>query len=309
MIHYYSNPSLMVSGVEVQLQQGAAPGTGGTAAVTQTDSTGQFSLSGTSGLDYRVQPMQPTGAVGNGIDILDAVTILQATTGLITLGAQQQLACDVSGDGSVDIIDAVLILQYTVGLITQFPVAQMCGSDWVFVPEADPAVNQLILQPQVTTGQNGAIAFQPLAAPASNQNFSAVLFGDCMGNWQSSPARVAALSVAANTIGDVRLGQHVQRSGRYLRVPLSVHTNGTFRGLTVQLGYDPTQLSVRSVRPAGNARKAVAQANSQVSGLLNIAVASPDPLPSGVALMLEFETKRGHMAKPRIRVQHSAVAR
>jgi Dockerin type I domain len=300
----------MVNGVAVQLQQGAPAGTGGTAAVTQTDFTGQFSLSGSGGLDYRVQPLQPAGAVGNGIDILDAVAILQATTGLATLGAQQRLACDVNGDGSVDIIDAVLIMQYTVGLITQFPVAQMCGSGWVFVPEPAPAVNQLILQPQVSTGQTGAIAFQPLAAPASDQNFSAVLFGDCTGNWQPSLAGgAAALSVTRTTTDAVRLGQRTQRSGRYLRLPLSVHTDGTFRGLTVRLRYDPTELTVRGVRPAGNARNAVVQANPQVSGLLSIAVASPDPLPSGVALMLEFEAKQGHPAKPRIRVESSAIAR
>ena len=74
----------------------------------------------------------------------------------------------------------------TAGLITRFEVAQTCGSDWAFIPVPAPAPNQTLTTPQMRTGvcQAGAITFEPLASPAPNQDFSAVLFGDVTGNWQ-----------------------------------------------------------------------------------------------------------------------------
>ena len=163
-----------------------APGSGSTAAVTQTDSAGQFTFPGIGVADWEVQP-QKTGDLGSAVDIIDAVYVLEATIGRQTLTPPQYLACDVNGDGSVDIIDAVWILQYTVGLTTRFPVAQACNSDWAFMPDAASAPNQQIIQPQLGAAcQPGAICFQPLIGDASNQDFSAVLFGDCNGSWQPS---------------------------------------------------------------------------------------------------------------------------
>ncbi len=42
--------------------------------------------------------------------------------GLLELSELQQVAADVTGDGTVTALDSALILQYTTGLITQFPV-------------------------------------------------------------------------------------------------------------------------------------------------------------------------------------------
>ena len=180
-LHYYSNPSLMVNGATIQLQ---SIGTGTVAAVTQTNSTGRFTFSGIGVGNWEVEP-QKNGDFGSAVDISDAVTILQSSVGAISLTPGQRIACDVNGDGSVDIIDAILILQYAIGLTPRFPVAQQCGSDWAFVPDPAPATNQQVLPPQIASGvcRNGAIAFSPLATSANNQNFSAVLFGDCTGNW------------------------------------------------------------------------------------------------------------------------------
>ena len=152
--------------------------------VTQTDAAGRFSFTGIGTGNWKLSP-QKIGDLGNAIDMVDALTILQSTLGTINLTPAQRLACDVSGDGTVNIIDALLILHYTIGLTPRFPVAQQCGSDWAFVPDPAPAINQQVLPPQITSGvcRNGAIAFSPLTASASNQNFSAVLFGDCTGNW------------------------------------------------------------------------------------------------------------------------------
>jgi hypothetical protein len=53
------------------------------------------------------------------------------------------------------------------------------------VPNATLAPNQTSIQPALSSGtcQPGAIAFAPLAANASGQSFTAILLGDCTGDW------------------------------------------------------------------------------------------------------------------------------
>jgi hypothetical protein len=303
-IHYYANPSLSVNGATVQLQN-MTVGAESTTAVT--DSLGQFSFPGIGSSNWEVSP-QKSGDLGNAIDVIDAVTILESTVGAISLTAGQQLACDVSGDGTVNIIDAVLVLQYTVGLIARFPVAQTCNSDWAFVPGPAPATNQRVLPPQIASGvcRNGAIAFSPLTASANNQNFSGVLFGDCTGSWQPS-ARVSALALTTDASGAVSLGHPTGRRGHRVRVPLLVHSLRGFSALSVQIGYDPSRLRAVGVRALGSARQALTQFNPRAPGSLKIALASGNPLPDGVVFMLDFETKDGFRGKPPVHVQDAAV--
>ncbi len=188
-ISYYSNAQ-PVRGVTVQLS-------GPTPAAAVSDDGGQFAFSGVSAGAWRIQPSK-LGDAGTGLSVMDAVYVLQAVVGLIQLTSAQQRACDVSGDGSVSAFDAVLILQYTVGMIDRFPVAQRCGSDWAFIPAPAAVANQRLIAPQSTTTscQPGAIAYQPLAGQAANQDFVAVLFGDCTGNWQSSATAVATTTAS-----------------------------------------------------------------------------------------------------------------
>jgi hypothetical protein len=297
---------LAVNGAVVQLRNMTA---GTITATAQTNASGQYAFSGLSAGNWQVQPLK-NGNAGSAIDILDAVAILQATVGTRTLSPQQHIACDVSGDNSVNIIDAVLIMQYTVGLISRFPVAQTCNSDWAFVPEPAPAANQQILAPLIstTTCRNGAIGFNPLAAQADNQNFSAVLFGDCTGNWQPSGSGAAAALVAADTANGVRIGQYVQSSGGRFRVPVSV-TTGSFRGLTAEIRYDPTQFTAFRVRPVRRAHSALMEANLQVPGLVKVVMASARPLPKGAAFVLEFASKQGQAGTPQVRIQRTVIAR
>lgn len=306
-MHYFSNPSLPVGGAVVQLQD-MAPDSGSAAAVTQTDSTGQFTFPGIGVANWEVQP-QKTGDLGSAVDIIDAVYILEVTIGLQTLTPPQYLACDVNGDGSVDIFDAVWILQYTVGLTTRFPVAQACGSDWAFMPDAASAPNQQLIQPQLgATCQPGAICFAPLVSQATGQNFSAVLFGDCNGSWQPSLSRSGALSLATSASSKLRLGRAVTHGKHRIRIPLSVGSPGSFRGLSAELRYDPTQLRGVSVHAVGAAREALMQVNTQVPGSLRLALASSRPVRNGVVLMLEFDTIHGRQpTRGAVRIQSAVV--
>ena len=295
---YYSNAAA-VGGATVQLT-GAVPGS------TQSDSTGRFMLNSLRAGDWQIQPQKVADA-GSGISALDASYILQAVVNLRTLSAEQSLACDVSGNGSISAYDASLILQYKVGLLATFPVADNCKSDWVFIPQPAFVDHQVQTQPLMSTGscQKGAIAYQPLSGVATNQDFKAVLFGDCTGNWQPSSSfsgRGAAFGVLPAT---VRVGPMAQRHGR-VRVPLYVQASNGFLTVDVDLQYDPTQLIARGVRRVGAARQALVATNTTQLGHVRIALAGATRLEAGAVLVIEFNA-----AEPRVHsdaVQLTSVA-
>ncbi len=175
-IRYYGGAAA-VSGVTVQLH-------GSDEESTQTDADGLYTFSGTPQGDWEIDPKK-TGDAGSGISAFDATQVLQAVVGTRSFDALQMLACDVTGDGTISSLDAARILQYQVGRIARFPVAESCGSDWVFVPDPASAANQRLLAPEMGQGcPRGAISFEPLSGMVQGQDFVAVLFGDCTGNWQ-----------------------------------------------------------------------------------------------------------------------------
>lgn len=283
-------------------------GSGTSAASISTGLDGQFTFSGVAQGNWEVRPQK--NGDSRFVDINDAVMILKATVGAVTLTPQQRLAGDVSGDGTVDINDAVLVLRYTVGAITRLPVAQMCSSDWAFVPEPAPLANQEIVSPQIgpTACQPyGYICFEPLTTPAANQNFAAVLFGDCTGDWRPSGTG-AALSVASRAPAELSVGPSTQRAGRLLRVPVTVNTAGAY-GLSVELRYDPGQMTPVGVRPAAHRGQILVEKSLHAPGMVRVGVLSTVPLPRGPAFVLEFQTKRNHSATMPLRIVNAGVAR
>ena len=151
---------------------------------TVTDAAGGYAFAAAPGTALQIAPRR-TGSAGAAVSALDAAWVLQAVAGRRVLEPLQRLAADVTGDGTLSTLDAAYILQHAVGSATPFPAAQTCASDWLFVPTPAAAPAQTPLQPHLTTGtcQPGAIAFAPLSAGASGQDFTAVLLGDCTGNW------------------------------------------------------------------------------------------------------------------------------
>ena len=157
----------------------------GTPQSTSTVSTGRYAFPDAPAGTSLLHPSK-TGGMNAAISSLDASWILQTAVGLRQFDAMQKLACDVTGNGSISSLDAARILQYQVHLLDHFAVADSCGSDWLFIPEPDSTPNQILTQPQAAAAScdPGAISYSPLVAPAQNQNFVAVLFGDCTGNWK-----------------------------------------------------------------------------------------------------------------------------
>lgn len=288
---------------------GTGQGSGAAVMQTQTNSSGQFALSGINSGDWHVAP-QKTGDEGQAISAVDAVVALHAVIGDLQLDAEQLLACDVSGDGKVSAVDALLILQFKVGLISRFPAAVYCNSDWAFTPEPATISNQDVTAPVLAAGTciGGAIGYHPLMGSASNQDFSAVIFGDCSGNWQpSTSASISARSaMASGNSNQISLG-HVERRGRHIRIPVLVQSNKPFQGLDVDLQYDSTALTAPRVRPAGAAQKAIVAVNSTTPGHLAIALATSQPLDPGRILVLDFEVKNRFPKNGGVRIVHAAV--
>lgn len=176
-VRYYANARL-VPGVTIDLL-----GAGGLS--TATNFTGGFAFPTATGGGRTLLPSK-FGDANSSITSFDAARTQQHVVGLITLDEKQKLACDVTGNGSISSLDAARILQYQVGLLTEFDVAAACGSDWLFLPIPASIPNQTLIEPQIMSGmcQPGGIDYQPLTPPGFDQDFEAILFGDCTGNWQ-----------------------------------------------------------------------------------------------------------------------------
>jgi Dockerin type I domain len=181
-ILYYSEDR-PVAGVVVDLL-GTTPGS------ALTDSIGAYAFAPPLSGAVALQPSKH-GDFNNAITSLDASWVLQVVASLRTFTPDQSLAADVTGDGTVSTLDASLMLQFQVGLINHFPVseAEVCGSDWIFRPDAAAAPNQTVVPPMVANKvcQQGEISFDPFVAPVAGQDFVAILFGDVTGNWEPKP--------------------------------------------------------------------------------------------------------------------------
>ncbi|MGH7787573.1 MAG: metallophosphoesterase [Candidatus Binatia bacterium] len=149
-----------------------------------SDAGGAFSVTGPLGAPLTVRPSKRGS--GDAVSALDAARILQVSAGLRTFDAVQALACDVTGDGTISALDAARVLQLVVGLRGSLPVADLCGSDFAFIPSARAAANQTSAAAEIAAGLcvPASIAYQPLAGAAGGQDFLAAAFGDCTGNWR-----------------------------------------------------------------------------------------------------------------------------
>ncbi len=177
-VRYYSTAGV-VPDVVVRLS-----GTG--QITTSTDAGGAYAVTAPGSGGWEVEPGK-TGGLNGAVSALDASWVLQAVVGIRQLTANQALACDVTGDGTVSPLDAARILQLVAGMRSRFPVAETCGSDWVFVPVPASVPHQHIVAPQMAPMCSpGAIAYDELPTPVDAQDFLALVFGDCTGNWQPS---------------------------------------------------------------------------------------------------------------------------
>ncbi|MCX8073132.1 MAG: dockerin type I domain-containing protein [Candidatus Binatia bacterium] len=281
----YRETSQALSGVQVRFTDPAID--------ALTNSNGEFVLSSVPLGIGRITPSY-SGAVNGAVTAADAVVILQALVGMQSLNAAGTLAADVNASGDVTAADAATVLQYVVGSIPEFPAAARCGSPWLFLPEPDPAPNQLIVTPQPAANPcvAGAIAYEPLSTSAAGQNFTGILLGDVNASWQASGPLIAKHTATAHR-GPMRL---VRRSGQtVVRIPFRIVPSRPFSALEGSLRYDPRTIrSVRARLVARGGNVLVAQYAS--GGELRVAAASAVAIAEPSTLWVDV---RGAAAVPR----------
>jgi hypothetical protein len=271
-----------------------------------TDATGAFDLSTATSGGWMLVPSKndiPEGAVSS----LDAAYVLQSMVKLRTLDAMQKLACDVTGNGSLSSLDAARILQYVVKMHS-LPLADTCGSHWLFVPAIAESAQAHPLAPQVSTGtcRPGAIVYDAAADIVDGQDFRALVIGDCTGNWAPAAGGGAARRARGRTA--VRLSRIRMLAASDAEVTVSVRSREPFVALTLELAYDPSALRPKRARPTGAARNAVVTFNDDGQGALRVALASGEPLrASGSQIVIDWDRVGPNPPRDAVRLIAAAV--
>jgi hypothetical protein len=280
-VTYYANPVVRVPNVQVTLA-GPAPQT------VMTNGSGAYSAVNMPTGSWEIQPTK-VGAIGSAVSSLDAAYVLQYIAGSRPLSSLQQLAGDVTGDGTISVLDATNILKLSAGVINRLPAGQSCDSDWLFYPRPDPAQNQLVVTPLVASGscRQGNIELNPMLTTASHQDFEGILLGDCTGNWTQSIGGAFRLTAGGGIT--VNAGALRRTAGSRLRLPIYVQSPGPFQAMDLKIGYDDSKLQFRSVLTHGAAISALTSVNDDVPGVIALSMANAAPIDSnGVILIVEF---------------------
>jgi len=274
-----------------------------------SDATGAFDLSGAFDAPWTLTPRK-IGDRGNGISALDAAYVLQFVAGLRMLDAQQQLACDVTANGTLSALDATRILQLTVGLLPEFDAATACLSQWIFLPQGAADASRTLIQPSFSGGvcQPGAVAYPSLPADMAGQDFHALLIGDCTGNWQPPSLGGAAALVRHAIPPAARITRLRRAPGGRLRAALVVRAGTSLQAIEATLTVDP-RLRLVSARPALAARRALLEFNQPAPGSVAIALANPGAIAASArtAVVLEFAPASADAVRSTIAVRTLSV--
>jgi hypothetical protein len=255
---------------------------------TETGSEGDYSVMDVHEGSWTVGPAKD-GAFNGSISSLDAAYVLQAAVGLRQLNEAEALACDVTGNGRVSSLDAAEILRFVVGSTSQFPAAQTCGSDWLFIPKPAAAENQSVTMPHVNGGecQQGEISLNPLMAAVEDQDFLAILLGDCSGNWKPSAAAASVRTRAGTPTVTVRQLRRTRRGTA--RLPMIIRNGDPVHAIDMYLRYDPSALELTGATVRNGGRDVVVSHRADNTGRATLAVASAQPLAIGKGTMLIVE--------------------
>jgi hypothetical protein len=192
---------------------------------------------------------------------------------IIELSLNQQIAADVTGDGSVSSLDAGRVAQFATELFEHFPVAVTNVSDWAHLycgtyTDADnhdcgPAQSTHVLQGQFETA-----------------DFYGILYGDVSGNWAPAGSRAVATEEAAIAAEDRRRADEMRAAGVSLdigrkphrdspailvvsgleaplaageqrQVVLALENAAGIEALDLALAFDSRALAIRDVRTTG----------------------------------------------------------
>ena len=297
-----------------------------------TDGLGQYLVSPLTG--HVVVTTLPKWGVPRASDHNDAVSSFDATliarhaVMLITLSPNQQIAGDVTGNGSVTSTDAARVAQFAVGIIDHFDVATTRGSDWRFFrcDTYASATNHTCTDPMFD--------HNPLAGSATD-NFYAVLFGDVSGNWAAEAGGFAPLR-APDQESMIASADHAEgarlrsigyappqprpggvvatldgwswtaSAGERRRIALRLDGADGIQGLDLAFAYDPAALTIVGVVKGGLAARQTMVEGRQ-PGRLAVALYGAEALAgTGEVVVVTVEVKSTRIRPSAFRV--SAVA-
>ena len=241
---------------------------------SQTNLSGNYSLSGLGSGAYTVTASKTAGQDVNGIDAFDAAQIAQHVVGLITLNAVQLAAANVSGSPQVSSYDAALIAQYVVSI----PNPGVTGA-WRFTPVS------LSYPSGVTTNQ-------------TNKDYTAILMGDVNGDWDDPVSRSVSKSEAERTAAaTVNVTAPTQFTNVGSNFDASITVGNTSAENIISYQFDLVYNSSVIQPQAGNpcdvsgtiSSNLAAFCNPATPGLLKVAVFGSAPLNgAGILLKLKF---------------------
>jgi autotransporter-associated beta strand protein len=224
---------------------------------------GQYTLMGFGTGAYTVTPTKTAGV--NSITSFDSAKIAQYVAGVGNLNFVQQLAADVSSNGSVSSFDAAQLARYVAGT----PPFGAAGQ-WKF----DPPNRQYAM----------------VAGETSGQDYFALLMGEVSGNWTNTGARtVNSEQWTANSKGSsqenvtVKLPLMTTSAGKDVVLPVEVRDiegKGVI-SYEFNLRYDPTVLQpqMNAVDANGTASRGLAFVVDAVEpGLLRVVAYGAMPI-------------------------------
>jgi hypothetical protein len=194
-VRYYRDGALSVEPSAKPVPGAGIDVTGDDSPEATTDAAGAYGLPGLFGtLSVTTVPRlgAPRAADHNGaVTSYDAARIASHAVGGTTLSRIQEIAADVTGDGTVSALDAADVAQFAVELVDHFEAATSSGSDWRYfrcdryVSADDESCDDPVF---ALSGWSGTFT----------GDFYAVLLGDVTGNW--SPAESAAARGPEDTL-------------------------------------------------------------------------------------------------------------
>jgi len=275
-VTYYGGTNPPVSNVKMKLR-------GPKKDSVNTGAAGYYSLKKLwKNHNHHVKPKKRNAIVDPAVTAYDASQVLQHAVQLYTLDTNQQTAGEVSSNGSLSAYDAALILQYAVDKITHFPVG-----DWTFLPESTSYVS--------------------LNSNKTNQNYTAILYGDVTGNWSSTKGlkasspkdsgtnHTASTDVIVNKkvlggkAAELAVPNVVGSPRDRITVPISIKNADGVIAAEITLKYDSNVLTATEVSRA-SLTKDYLIAYRIIEGKIKIALAGDEPLKNdGTLISISFD--------------------
>jgi len=194
------------------------------------------------------------------VNSFDGSLIMQSLCHQLTLNDCQEIAADVSGDGTITGYDVALLLRWRVGI----PVPGYTG-DWTFGPDS--------------------ICYGFLTEHQPDQDYCGLVIGDVSFNW---PGDGPPKQSAGSAISWPRI---TAAPGQTFTMPISMETDVPVYSLDMSVAFDATMLRAVDVIPSALPEEAVT-AHMTGDGTIRLAMAGAQPMAINDIARIVFEVSR-----------------